>query len=173
MDITIIDLYCCYPRFLHSLGATIPLVGLLGTGAKLKGKGEDLNQVRNVVSTEKMESIYTPIYRDVVNSPLGATQQRLDLSSTTHYQLGVPSAHTFNPPFVKTDILPDVKSGDVRAEVKNGDAGASGAGKEGQKSESNETLLKGEVVYGEHYDEAMELYKAKPDKSCRIYYCTR
>ncbi|MEK5068617.1 hypothetical protein [Sporosarcina sp. FSL K6-1508] len=56
----------------------IPVAGWANTGGKLALKGNDLNQVNKVVSTEKMASIYSPIYQDVVNSPLGKTQNQLD-----------------------------------------------------------------------------------------------
>ncbi|MBO0587460.1 T7SS effector LXG polymorphic toxin [Sporosarcina sp. E16_8] len=113
-----------------SFGAMIPVAGWASTGGKLALKGNDLNQVRNVVSTEKMASIYSPIYQDVVNSPLGKTQNRLDSLSNTHYQLGTPNAFTFNMPFAKTDISTSIKSGDVdvKADIKNVDVGAKDTG---------------------------------------------
>ena len=112
----------------HSLGAMIPFADWASAGVKLTGKAQDLNQVSKVVSTEKMESIYSPIYKDVVNSSLGKTQIQLDLLSTTHYQLGTPNAFTLNMPFAKTDIPTSIKSGDVdvKVEVKNVDVGAKG-----------------------------------------------
>ena len=87
-----------------SFGAMIPVAGWASTGGKLALKGNDLNQVSKVVSTEKMESIYSPIYQDVVNSSLGKTQNKLDILSNTHYQLGTPNALTFNMPSAKTEI---------------------------------------------------------------------
>ncbi|MEK4404747.1 T7SS effector LXG polymorphic toxin [Sporosarcina sp. FSL K6-6792] len=113
-----------------SLGAMIPFAGWASTGTKLAVKGNNLNQVRNVVSTEKMESIYSPIYKDVVNSSLGKTQNQLDLLTNTHYQLGTPNALAFNMPFPKTDIPTSIKGGDVdvKVEVKNVDVGAKGTG---------------------------------------------
>ncbi|WP_160117578.1 T7SS effector LXG polymorphic toxin [Filibacter tadaridae] len=117
-----------------SFGAMIPVAGWASTGGKLALKGNDLNQVSKVVSTKKMESIYSPIYHDVVNSPLGKTQNQLDLLTNTHYQLGTPNAFTFNIPFGKTDIPTSIKSGDVdvKAEVKNEDVGAKGIVKDRQ-----------------------------------------
>jgi len=112
-----------------SFGAMIPVAGWASTGGKLALKGNDLNQVSKVVSTEKMASIYSPIYQDVVNSPLGKTQNQLDLLTNTHYQLGTPNALAFNMPFPKTDIPTSIKVGDVKVEVKNVDVGAKGTGK--------------------------------------------
>ena len=116
----------------HSLGAMIPFADWASAGVKLTGKAQDLNQVSKVVSTEKMESIYSPIYKDVVNSPLGKTQNQLDLLTNTHYQLGTPNAFTFNTPFAKTDIPTSIKNGatDVKVEVKNVDIVTKGTGKE-------------------------------------------
>ncbi|KAA0944294.1 hypothetical protein FQ087_19490 [Sporosarcina sp. ANT_H38] len=113
-----------------SFGAMIPVAGWASTGGKLALKGNDLNQVSKVVSTEKMASIYSPIYQDVVNSPLGRTQNQLDSLSNTHYQLGRPNALTLNMPFAKTDIPTSIKSGDVdvKVEIKNVDVGAKGTG---------------------------------------------
>ncbi|WP_144510127.1 T7SS effector LXG polymorphic toxin [Bacillus sp. FJAT-22090] len=96
-----------------SFGAMIPFAGWVSTGGKFAKKGSDLYQARNVVSTEKMASIYTPIYRDVVNSPLGKTQNQLDILSNTRYQLGTPNALSFNMPPAKTEIPTTIKSGDV------------------------------------------------------------
>ena len=96
-----------------SFSAMIPVVGVASTGGKLAKKGSDLYQARNVLSTEKMESIYTPIYQDVVNSPLGKTQYQLDILSSTHSQLRTPYALMFNLPSAKTDIPTSIKSGDA------------------------------------------------------------
>ncbi|QTD39540.1 hypothetical protein [Sporosarcina sp. Te-1] len=57
-----------------SVGGMIPFAGWASTGGKPVLKGTDVNKVRNVVSTDKMKSIYSPIYQDVVNRPLGKTQ---------------------------------------------------------------------------------------------------
>ncbi|MCK1998493.1 hypothetical protein MPH47_14910 [Psychrobacillus psychrodurans] len=57
-----------------SFSVMIPVVGWASTGEKVVKKGSDLYQTRNVMSTEKLESIYSPIYQDVVNSPLGKTK---------------------------------------------------------------------------------------------------
>ncbi|MEK4713588.1 hypothetical protein [Sporosarcina sp. FSL K6-5500] len=127
----------------------IPVAGWASTGGKLALKGNDLNQVSKVVSTEKMASIYSPIYQDVVNSPLGKTQNQLDLLTNTHYQLGTPNALAFNMPFPKTDIPTSIKVGDVKVEVKNVDVGAKGTGKNitqgaryGERKISDETYAK-------------------------------
>lgn len=56
----------------------IPFSGWASTGGKFVNKGDDLYQARNVVSTEKMESVYSPIYQDVVNSPLTDTPMKKD-----------------------------------------------------------------------------------------------
>ena len=134
-----------------SLGAMIPFADWASAGVKLTGKAQDLNQVSKVVSTEKMESIYSPIYKDVVNSPLGKTQNQLDLLTNTHYQLGTPNALAFNMPFAKTDIPMSIKSGDVdvKVEIKNVDVGAKGTDKNitqgarhGERKISDETYAK-------------------------------
>ncbi|MEK5215230.1 hypothetical protein [Psychrobacillus sp. FSL H8-0487] len=80
------------------------------------------------MSTEKVESIYSPMYQDVVNSPLGKTQNQLDILSNTHSQLGTPNALMFNLPSAKTDIPTSIKSidADVKTEIKNLDVGANG-----------------------------------------------
>lgn len=64
-----------------SFSAMIPVVGWASTDGKFVKKDSDLYQRRNVVGTEKMDSIYTLIYQDVVNSPLGKTQNHLDIMS--------------------------------------------------------------------------------------------
>ncbi|WP_255428585.1 hypothetical protein [Sporosarcina sp. resist] len=134
-----------------SFGAMIPVAGWASTGGKLALKGNDLNQVRKVVSTEKVASIYSPIYQDVVNSPLGKTQNQLDILTNTHYQLGKPNALAFNMPFPKTDIPTSIKGGDVdvKVEVKNVDVGAKGTDKNitqgaryGERKISDETYAK-------------------------------
>ncbi|TQR19178.1 T7SS effector LXG polymorphic toxin [Psychrobacillus vulpis] len=103
-----------------SFGAMIPFLGWASTGGKFAKKGNDLYQARNVVSTEKMESVYSPIYQDVVNSPLGKTQSQLDVLSNTRYQFGTPNALTFSMPSVKTDIPTTIKSGDVEVKTTEG-----------------------------------------------------
>ncbi|MFJ8063957.1 T7SS effector LXG polymorphic toxin [Psychrobacillus sp. NPDC096426] len=112
-----------------SFGAMIPFVGWASTGGKFAKKGNDLYQARNVVNTEKMASVYSPIYQDVVNSPLGKTQNHLNILSNTRYQLGMPDAFTFNMPPVKTEIPTTIKSGDVKTDTINVDVGAKGIGK--------------------------------------------
>ncbi len=97
-----------------SFGAMIPIAGWASTGGKLALKGNDLNKGRKVVSSEKAESIYSPVYQDVVNSPLGKTQNQLDLLSSARYQVGTPNAFTFNTPSAKTDIPTNINSGDVK-----------------------------------------------------------
>ncbi|MFJ5768825.1 T7SS effector LXG polymorphic toxin [Psychrobacillus sp. NPDC093180] len=108
-----------------SFSAMIPFAGWASTGGKFVKKGSDLLEARNVVNTEKMASIYTPIYQDVVNSPLGKTQNQLDILTNTRYQLGTPNAFTFNLP-PKTDIPTTIKSGDVKTDIQNVDIGAKG-----------------------------------------------
>ncbi|TQR19176.1 hypothetical protein [Psychrobacillus vulpis] len=114
-----------------SFGAMIPFLGWASTGGKFAKKGNDLYQARNVVSTEKMESVYSPIYQDVVNSPLGKTQSQLDILSNTRYQFGTPNALTFSMPSVKTDIPTTIKSGDaeVKTEIKKVEIETKGTGK--------------------------------------------
>ncbi|WP_338653482.1 DNA/RNA non-specific endonuclease [Sporosarcina psychrophila] len=132
-----------------SFGAMILVAGWASTGGKLALKGNDLNQVRKVVSTEKMASIYSPIYQDVVNSPLGKTQNQLDLLTNTHYQLGTPNALAFNMQFPKIDIPTSIKVGDVKVEVKNVDVGAKGTGK-GIVNEVKEIDFGKHIIKGEN-----------------------
>lgn len=129
-----------------SFSAMIPIAGWASTGGKLAKKGSDLYQSRNVLSKEKVESIYSPIYQDVVNSPLGKTQNQLDILYNTHSQLGTPKALRFNFPSAKTEIPTTIKSGDadVKTEIKNVDIEAKG-------------------VYGPYYDEAKKLHENNPD----------
>lgn len=129
-----------------SFSAMIPIAGWASTGGKLAKKGSDLYQSRNVLSTENVESIYSPIYQDVVNSPLGKTQNQLDILYNTHSQLGTPKALRFNFPSAKTEIPTTIKSGDadVKTEIKNVDIEAKG-------------------VYGPYYDEAKKLHENNPD----------
>ena len=107
-----------------SFGAMIPFAGWASTGGKLAMKGNDLNKARNVVSTEKMESIYSPIYQDVVNSPLGKTQNQLNLLTYNPYPLGTPNTFTYNMPSAKT--APINKDINVNVETKNVDIGKKG-----------------------------------------------
>ncbi|MEK5206694.1 T7SS effector LXG polymorphic toxin [Psychrobacillus sp. FSL H8-0510] len=118
-----------------SFSAMIPFAGWASTAGKFVNKGSDLYSSRNVLSTEKVESIYSPIYQDVVNSPLGKTQNQLDILYKTHSQLNTPNTLMFNLPPAKTDIPTSFKSGDV--DVK--------------------------TVYGPYYDEAKKLYENNPD----------
>ncbi|WP_342512479.1 hypothetical protein MKY34_17960 [Sporosarcina sp. FSL K6-1522] len=110
-----------------SFGAMIPVAGWASTGGKFAVKGKDLYQVRNVVSTEHVTSIYSPIYQDVIGSSLGKTQNQLDLLATNYYRTGT-DAFAFNMPFAKMDIPTSIRSGDVKAEIKNVDVGAKGIG---------------------------------------------
>ncbi|MFJ5768821.1 T7SS effector LXG polymorphic toxin [Psychrobacillus sp. NPDC093180] len=112
-----------------SFGAMIPFAGWASTGGKFVKKGSDLYQRRNVVSTEKMASIYTPIYQDVVNSPLGKTQNHLDILSNG-YKYSTPNALPFNMPSAKTEIPTTIKSADVdvKTDIKNVEAGSKGTG---------------------------------------------
>ncbi|GGA28775.1 ribonuclease YeeF family protein [Psychrobacillus lasiicapitis] len=112
-----------------SFSAMIPFAGWASTGGKFVKKGSDLYEARNVVSTEKMASIYTPIYQDVVNSPLGKTQNHLDIMSNG-YQYSTPNVLPFNMPPVKTEIPTTIKSGDVdvKTDIKNVDVEANGSG---------------------------------------------
>ncbi len=131
-----------------SYGAAIPIAGWAGTVAKLTGKAKDLNQVSKVVSTEKMESIYSPIYQDVVNGSLGKTQNQLDTLYKTHSELNTPNALMFNLPPVKTDIPTTIKSGDA-------DIGAKGTDKvDAQKiiNKDGSVTIKGEGVISEVID---------------------
>ena len=101
-------------------------------GCEIKGKRRRFKSSKKCSKYREdgvHQSIYTSVYRGIVNAPLGATQQRLDLLSTTHFQMGVPSAHTFNPPSAKTDIPTSVKSGDVDVKAKGtGNAGKGAIG---------------------------------------------
>ncbi|WP_342566708.1 T7SS effector LXG polymorphic toxin [Psychrobacillus sp. FSL K6-4046] len=117
-----------------SFSAMIPFAGWVSTGGKFVNKGSDLYSSRNVLSTEKVESIYTPIYQDVVNSPLGKTQNQLDILYKTHSQLNTPYTLMFNLPSAKTDIPTSIKSGDVevKTEIKNVEVGAKGTVKDRQ-----------------------------------------
>ncbi|MEK4404719.1 DNA/RNA non-specific endonuclease [Sporosarcina sp. FSL K6-6792] len=97
-----------------------------------------------------MASIYSPIYQDVVNSPLGKTQNQLDLLTNTHYQLGTPNALAFNMPFPKTDIPTSIKVGDVKVEVKNVDVGGKGTGKGNIVNEVKEIDFGKHIIKGEN-----------------------
>lgn len=77
-----------------SFGAMIPFAGWGSTGAKFVNKGSKFFQPKNVLSDEAVESVYTSVYRDVVNSPLGGTQTKLNLF--TSLQNGTPNALAFN-----------------------------------------------------------------------------
>ncbi|WP_056829208.1 T7SS effector LXG polymorphic toxin [Psychrobacillus sp. FJAT-21963] len=103
-----------------SFSAMIPIAGWASTGGKLAKKGSDLYQSRNVLSTEKVESIYSPIYQDVVNSPLGKTQNQLDIFTSTRYKFEKPNL-TFNMPSTKVDINSMTKGGniEVNKDIKN------------------------------------------------------
>ncbi|MFJ7973566.1 T7SS effector LXG polymorphic toxin [Psychrobacillus sp. NPDC096389] len=112
-----------------SFSAMIPFAGWASTGGKFVKKGSDLYQARNVVNTEKMASVYSPIYEDVVNSPLGKTQNHLDIMSNG-YKYSTPNVLAFNMPPVKTEIPTTIKSGDVgvKSDIKNVDVEAKGTG---------------------------------------------
>ncbi|MEK3977916.1 hypothetical protein MKY37_02375 [Psychrobacillus sp. FSL K6-2836] len=114
-----------------SFSAMIPVAGWVSTGGKFVIKGSDLYSSRNVLSTEKVESIYSPIYQDVVNSPLSRTQYQLDTLYKTHSQLNTPYTLMFNLPSAKTDIPTTIKSGDaeVNTGIKNVEAKGTGNGK--------------------------------------------
>ncbi|MCG3088321.1 hypothetical protein [Sporosarcina cyprini] len=79
-----------------SLGSMLPVVGTASTGARMGKRINNVYEVRNVVSTDKMKSIYTPIYQDVINSPLSKSQSHLDLLSNNYYQLGKLDNVAFN-----------------------------------------------------------------------------
>ncbi len=123
-----------------SFGAMIPFAGWASTGGKLAVKGNELNKARNVVSTEKVASFYSPIYQDVVKSPLGKTGQQLDLLSSTSYQVGTPNKLTFTMPSVKTDASTSVKSRD--AGVKGTDENILQGARYGERKISYETYNK-------------------------------
>ncbi|SDN22122.1 DNA/RNA non-specific endonuclease [Psychrobacillus sp. OK028] len=96
-----------------SFSAMIPFAGWASTGGKFINKGSDLYSSRNVLSTEKVESLYSPSYQDVVNSPLGKTHNQLDILSNTDSHLVMPNALKYILPPAKTEIPTSIKSGDV------------------------------------------------------------
>ena len=92
---------------------------------------------------EKMASIYSPIYQDVVNSSLGKTQNQLDFLTNTHYQLGTPNSLTFNMPPVKTDVPTTFKIGDIKTDIKSVDVGSKGTVNPWKPGEPNDSPTRG------------------------------
>jgi len=117
-----------------SFSAMIPVVGWASTGGKFIKNGNDLFQARNVINTEAMKSVYSPIYQDVINVQLGITQNRLNLLSSTRYQIGTPNLHTLNTP-QKTYMPESIKSGNVNTSIHNADAEIKNSGNTITKSE--------------------------------------
>ena len=142
-----------------SFSAMIPIAGWASTGGKLAKKGSDLYQSRNVLSTERVESIYSPFYQDVVNSPLGKTQNLLDILYNTHSQSGTPKALIFNLPSAKTEIPTTIKSGDaeVKTEIKNVDIEAKGTDNPRTRLPRNNGHWEGEPGNGKWYSDKPEV----------------
>ncbi|QTD39543.1 ribonuclease YeeF family protein [Sporosarcina sp. Te-1] len=121
-----------------SVGGMIPVAGWFSTGGKLVYKSTtNVKQVKNVVSTDAMKSIYTPVYQDVINNPLSRTQFHLgkmddlpmdigkvqpqyELLMANGYHYSTPSNFTFNKPYVVKDISAPSTSGvsDVKVDTK-------------------------------------------------------
>ncbi|GKV56662.1 hypothetical protein NCCP2222_26090 [Sporosarcina sp. NCCP-2222] len=170
-----------------SVGGMIPVAGWFSTGGKLVYKSTtNVKQVKNVVSTDAMKSIYTPIYQDVINSPLSKSQNHLDLLSNNYYQLGkldnvafnmgksphqfnpltangyqfsTPNNITFNKPLVKTDISAPSKSrvSDVKVDMKkNVDVETKGTVKDKGVSETNLTNIDDFINGNKKFDEVIE-----------------
>ncbi|MCG3088319.1 hypothetical protein L7D49_10350 [Sporosarcina sp. MB25] len=121
-----------------SVGGMIPVAGWFSSGGKWVYKSTtNVKQVKNVVSTDAMKSIYMPVYQDVINNPLSKTQFHLgkmddlpmdigkvqpqyELLVANGYHYSTPNNITFNKPLVKTDISASSTSGvsDVKVDMK-------------------------------------------------------
>ncbi|GKV56656.1 hypothetical protein NCCP2222_26030 [Sporosarcina sp. NCCP-2222] len=121
-----------------SVGGMIPVAGWFSTGGKWVYKSTtNVKQVKNVVSTDAMKSIYRPVYQDVINNPLSKTQFHLgkmddlpmdigkvqpqyELLMANGYHYSTPSNFTFNKPYVVKDISTPSTSGvsDVKVDTK-------------------------------------------------------
>ncbi|WP_342512468.1 hypothetical protein MKY34_17895 [Sporosarcina sp. FSL K6-1522] len=152
-----------------SFGAMIPVAGWASTGGKFAVKGQNLYQVRNVVSTENVTSIYSPIYQDVVGSSLGKTQNQLDLLSTNYYRTGT-DAFAFNMPSAKMDISTSVKSGNIDVGAKSTGEGVEHVGKLKGKEVLLKDVLEREVTYTKRDREEFKQLRNKFNSSVRKNY---
>ncbi|MER2171125.1 MAG: T7SS effector LXG polymorphic toxin [Psychrobacillus psychrodurans] len=80
-----------------SFAAMIPVAGWGSTAAKFANKGSKLYQARNVLSDEKVSSMFTPTYQEVVNGPLSRTQANMYMFKTDFNNM-TPKSVTFNSP---------------------------------------------------------------------------
>ncbi|MCM3359019.1 HNH endonuclease [Psychrobacillus sp. MER TA 171] len=94
-----------------SFAAMIPVAGWGSTATKFANKGSQLYQARNVLSDEKVASMFTPTYQEVVNGPLSRTQANMYMFKTDFNNM-TPKSVTFNSPLTGNLSLskPDVPS---------------------------------------------------------------
>ncbi|MGE7980470.1 hypothetical protein [Psychrobacillus sp. NPDC093200] len=111
-----------------SFGAMIPFAGWGSTGAKFVNKGSQLYQARNVLSDEKVASMFTPTYQEVINGPLSRTQSNMYLFKTDFNNMTPKSVTYSNPltsnlPLTKPDVPTTSKSleGNGNTDIKNVD----------------------------------------------------
>lgn len=92
-----------------SFAAMIPVAGWGSTAAKFANKGSQLYQARNVLSDEKVASMFTTTYQEVVNGPLSRTQANMYIFKTDFNNM-TPKSVTFNSPLTGNLSLskPDV-----------------------------------------------------------------
>lgn len=128
-----------------SFGAMIPFAGWGSTGAKFVNKGSQLYQARNVLSNEKVASMFTPTYQEVVNGPLSRTQSNMYLFKTDFNNMTPKSVTYSNPltsnlPLTKPDVPTTSKSleGNGNTDIKNVDVTTKVTG----KPTKSETLAK-------------------------------
>ncbi|MCM3359009.1 T7SS effector LXG polymorphic toxin [Psychrobacillus sp. MER TA 171] len=111
-----------------SFAAMIPVAGWGSTATKFANKGSQLYQARNVLSDEKVASMFTPTYQEVVNGPLSRTQANMYMFKTDFNNM-TPKSVTFNSPLTgnlslsKPDVPTPSKSleGNGNTEIKNVD----------------------------------------------------
>ncbi|MCM3359013.1 hypothetical protein M3627_13405 [Psychrobacillus sp. MER TA 171] len=111
-----------------SFAAMIPVAGWGSTATKFANKGSQLYQARNVLSDEKVASMFTPTYQEVVNGPLSRTQANMYMFKTDFNNM-TPKSVIFNSPLTgnlslsKPDVPTTSKSleGNGNTEIKNVD----------------------------------------------------
>ena len=126
-----------------SFAAMVPVVGSGSTAAKYSNKGSQLYQARNVLSDEKVASMFTPAYQKVVNGPLSRTQANMymfktDLNNMTPKSVTYSNPLTSNLPLTKTEVPTTSKSLEGNTDIKSADVEAKVTG----KPTKSETLAK-------------------------------